>query len=62
LLRQASVQGNLFVKTETEKLPRLPPLPQAFFDEFGANADDRVQDYAHTYALAALEGKDDSFL
>ena len=24
----------------------LPPLPQAFFDEFGESADDRVQDYA----------------
>jgi hypothetical protein len=44
-------------KPETEKLPRLPPLPQAFFDEFGANADDRVQDYAHAYALAATRAK-----
>lgn len=31
----------------------LPPLPIAFFDEFGQGADDRVQDYVRA-ALAAL--------
>lgn len=30
----------------------LPPLPIAFFDEFGQGADDRVQDYARTAMLA----------
>lgn len=25
---------------------KMPPMPQAFFDEFGDGADDRVQDYA----------------
>ncbi|UYB51210.1 hypothetical protein OCJ37_14570 [Xanthomonas sp. AM6] len=30
----------------------LPPLPIAFFDEFGAGADDQVQDYARA-ALAS---------
>lgn len=32
----------------------LPPLPIAFFDEFGRGADDRVQDYARA-ALAARQ-------
>ncbi|NJC36432.1 hypothetical protein GGR60_000922 [Xanthomonas arboricola] len=30
----------------------LPPLPIAFFDEFGRGADDRVQDYARAAILA----------
>ncbi|WOB24789.1 MULTISPECIES: hypothetical protein [Xanthomonas] len=32
----------------------LPPLPIAFFDEFGSGADDRVQDYARA-AVAARQ-------
>jgi hypothetical protein len=56
---RAALEGRSppMTKPETEKLPRLPPLPQAFFDEFGASADDRVQDYAHAYALAAIRAK-----
>ncbi|MDY4296789.1 MULTISPECIES: hypothetical protein [unclassified Xanthomonas] len=32
----------------------LPPLPIAFFDEFGRGADDRVQDYARAAVSACL--------
>lgn len=34
----------------------LPPLPIAFFDEFGRGADDRVQDYARAALAAAQPG------
>ena len=37
-----------------DDLMRPPMLPFAVFDEFGKGADDRVQDYAHAYAEAAI--------
>lgn len=33
---------------------RMPTVPQAFFDEFGVNADDRVMDYGRACYEAAL--------
>lgn len=38
--------------TDLPPLPRLPTLQFAVFDEFGAGADDRVQDYARVYGAA----------
>ena len=32
----------------------MPTVPQAFFDEFGVNADDRVMDYGRACYAAAL--------